>query len=113
MVALHLEPGSLMFTVGYELDEIAEAHGREKVFIPTLNATLDRLGVSQHVDIRLDYAGFLKKTEEAKERIIAKAAIEYDMTKDAVKSALDKAKIEQTLSEQDSDDLVKTIKDID
>jgi hypothetical protein len=32
----------LLFTIGSELDDIAQQHGRAKVFVPTIKASLEK-----------------------------------------------------------------------
>lgn len=59
---------ALIFSVGSEQGDIAEQYGRAKVLNLTIKSTLEKWEVSGHVDKFLDYAGFVKLQDEAKER---------------------------------------------
>lgn len=102
----------VVFTVGSELDDIAEQAGRQKVFIPTIKATLIKWGVENHVDNMLDYAGFKKSTEENRKKAITEAAKAFSLPENVVEKALD-IEANKTISDSDSSDLKNTIKELE
>lgn len=79
----------LLFTVGSELDDIAEQYGRKRVIIPAINSTLEKWGVAHHVDRALDYVGFLKEPDALRKRAIADAATAWHLPEETVEKALE------------------------
>lgn len=101
----------LLFTIGSELDDIAQQHGRAKVFVPTIKASLEKWGVSEHVDKVLDYAGFVKLQDEIKQQAISDSAKAFNLSEEVVRKSLDSA-ANSALTEKESADLTDIIKSI-
>lgn len=101
----------ILFTVGAELEDIAEKAGRKAVFIPTIKDKLEKWGVSDHVDGFLDRVGYVKDPNENKQIAVEMAAKAFKIPAEEVEVALNRKSLEQIRVEEAKE--MSDIKEID
>ena len=107
----------LLFTMGNEMDDIAESYGRKRVFGPALNNGIEKLGLKNKVESLLDQIGFhkidLKKlTEEERNKLIKQTAEAWNVPEEYLKISIDSlVNRRESLDEGQTKDVLKSIEE--
>lgn len=104
----------LLFTMANEIDDLSESSGRARVLIPALNRGIAKKGLNDTVDTFLNKFGFTKvkptETVETQPDILKLVAKEFNVKEEDLKISLENLQNRKSLSEEETTEVVSTIK---